>query len=177
MAKGKKDKKAQKGKGAAEGDEPKSGGSKKLLIIIIILVVLLLAMGGAGAWFFLSSSGASTPQTTESGPPEPAKSDAVYIEFEDFTVNLDHDHRRFIQVGLSVLTYYPETEKAFFNYMPQLRSRMILLIGSQNYHEVRSEEVRMAFRQKVLEEIRVVFEENGVKVDIDNVFFTKFVMQ
>lgn len=172
MAKGKKEK-----KGKAK-DEQKPAGSKKLIIILIALIVLLLAGGGAAAWFFILSPAESKTTTAEEAPKEPEKGDAVYVSFgKDFTVNLSGPQRRFLQVGVSVLVYFEEAEDALTDYMPQLRSNLILLFGNKTHEDVRSEQGRIELRAEVLAEIRKVLAENEQAVEIENVFFTKFVSQ
>ena len=171
-----KDKKGKKGKND-DADEEKSGGSKKLIIIIIAVAVLLLGGGGAAVWFFVLAPAEPTA-AVEEAPKKPKKGDPIYVSFgKDFTVNLDGPQRRFLQVGISVLVYFDEAEDSLNDYMPQLRSNLILLFGSKGYEDIRSTEGRIELRAEVLAEIRKVLKENEQDVELESVFFTKFVSQ
>jgi flagellar FliL protein len=102
------------------------------------------------------------------------------VEFDpDFTVNLsDGDNTRFLQIALAALTYYDDTEEALKNHMPQLRSSLITLFGSQAGDDLSTLEGKEQLRAAALAEITRVLESIGEDdVRIGQIFFTKFIVQ
>jgi flagellar protein FliL len=189
---------------AAESDaakakqEPaaKKGGSK--LLIIIAAAVVALGAAGGGAWFFMNKGNAdeatadadegehdATDAKSEKGKKgkkgkEVPKLPAIYVEFEPpFVVNFDAKGvMRFLQVSIQVLTRDHETSELIKQHEPKIRNNMLLLLGSQTYDTISTVEGKETLRKQALETIsKVVGDEGGKTKEVEDLYFTSFVMQ
>lgn len=165
---------------AAEDGEEEGGGGKKKLIIIIAGVVLLLILGGGGAYFMMSGDDAEEgAETSEEVVEVVPKGDPVYIEVKPaFTVNLDPDDPvGFLQVGIQILTYYEEVGEELNTHMPLIKNNLFTMFGEQKSQDLRSAEGKEKLQKQVLETVQAVIDKYGSGGEVDNVFFTDFVMQ
>jgi flagellar protein FliL len=151
--------------------------SKKRLIIIIVGALLLVGIAVGVGMMFLGGNDAETDEAAveETGP---TKGDAVYFEFKPFTVNLSADDTvGFLQVQIQVLTYYDEVAAQLEKHTPLIRNNLTLLFAQQKSIDLRTPEGKQDLQKKVLETIQGVINKYGKGGEVDNVFFTNFVMQ
>ena len=168
-----------KKKPEAETETEEGGGGKKKLILIIVAALVLVGAGVGGALMFMGGDDAAenTEAAAETAP-EPEKSDPVYVEFKPFTVNLDpEDPVGFLQVSLQVLTYYPTVAEQVEKHKPLIRNNLTLLFGQQKSADLRSPEGKTELQKKAKETVQQVIDTYGEGGEVDNVFFTTFVMQ
>ena len=115
---------------------PKPAKSKKLLIIGAV-VALLLVIAGVAAFLLMSSRGA----VDEDGQEVDAKSSAVsatptFLPLETMVVNLaDPGGERFVQVGITLELRDAKTAASVKEYMPSIRSGILLLLSQRNSDE------------------------------------------
>ncbi len=169
-----------KKKPEAEAENEEGAGGKKKLIVIIVAAVVLIGVGVGGALMFMGGGdeAADSAQAESEAPPEPEKGDPTYIELKPFTVNLDpEDPVGFLQVSLNILTYYPAVAEQVEKHKPLIRNNLTLLFGQQKSADLRSPEGKTELQNKAKETIQQVIDKYGEGGEIDNVFFTTFVMQ
>lgn len=180
------------------------GGSKKKLLIIIAAAVVALGAAGGGAWFFMNK-GHSDEATAdadegehdakdakkEKGKDKKSKKDkkgkaaepkapAIYVEFQPpLVVNFDAKGvMRFLQVGMQVLTRDHDTSEMVKLHDPKIRNNMLLLLGSQTYDTISTMEGKEGLRKKALEIVtKIVDDEGGEGKNVEDLYFTSFVMQ
>lgn len=181
------------------------GGSKKKLLIIIAAAVLVLGAGGGGAWFFMHKSAAGEEATADAdegdhadakdtkkekgkskskkdkkGKAAEPKAPAIYVEFQPpLVVNFDAKGvMRFLQVGMQVLTRDHDTSEMVKLHDPKIRNNMLLLLGSQTYDTISTMEGKEGLRKKALEIVtKIVDDEGGEGKNVEDLYFTSFVMQ
>ena len=160
-----------------EPEEEAKGGGKKKLIIIIVGALLLVGVGVGVALMFLGGDKSeATAEVVEEVKPE--KGDPTYIELKAFTVNLGADDPvGFLQVQINVLTYFSEVAEDIETHKPLIRNNLTLLFGGQKSADIRSPEGKTELQKKVKESIQGVVEKYGSGGEIENIFFTNFVMQ
>ncbi len=137
---------------ASEGEaKPKS---KKLLLILIGTLVFGAA-GGAG-WYFTKDS-----QPTVEAQAEPVQ--AKFIALEPFTVNLQRETGdQFLQVGLTLkivepdMKAMPSMEEKIKLVMPEIRSRLLLLLSSKYPSALAPAEGKKKLAQEIIAEINSV---------------------
>jgi flagellar FliL protein len=128
----------------AEGAAPKSN---KLLIIIIGVLVLIIA-GGAGWWFMFGSKGGHA----EEKPKVEAPKEPKFIPLEAFTVNLQREAAdQFLQITMSLKVLDPELEVKVKAMLPEIRSKINLLLSSKKSSEILTSEGK----RKLSSEIKV----------------------
>ncbi len=157
-------------------EEPKGG--KKKLIIMIVCVLLLVGIS-VGVTIMLIGGSSEPVATAEVVEPEkPVKEEPTYVELKPFTVNLSPDDPvGFLQVKISVLTYFSAVADEIEENKPLIRNNLSLLFGEQKSADLRSQEGKQTLQKKVKDSVQQVINTYGSGGEIDNIYFTTFVMQ
>jgi flagellar FliL protein len=135
--------------GAATDAAAKPKNKKKLVFIII--GVLLLAGGGGAFWYF--TKGSHHAEEAKVLPPLPPK----FVALEPFTVNLQHEGgEQFLQIGLTLKFTQPELEEKIKLHMPEIRSRLLLLLSSKHAAELNPSEGKKRLAQEIIAETSTV---------------------
>ncbi|MGP9764802.1 flagellar basal body-associated protein FliL [Halomonas sp. AOP13-D3-9] len=155
----------------------KSGGSKKLLWIMIILV--LLSSAGAAAAIYMvmdqrddGSEDAEIQQTMERESP-------IFMRIEPFTVNLADDSygSRLLYTGLTLRVGDEESKAILEEHMPQVRSRLLMLLSGKQADELTSSEGKQQLARAIVDRLSVPLTENQPPLDLREVLFTEFIVQ
>ncbi|MDX2462949.1 MAG: flagellar basal body-associated FliL family protein [Porticoccus sp.] len=154
------------------------GGMKK----IIIIVVALLIVGGAAA-FFLMAGDSSDAMTDEANAEteqvvEEEEQDPIYHELvKDFVVTFEgEDGIRYLQLSLQVMSYQQEVIDRVDANMPAVRNGLIMLIGGQNYEDLKTNEGKEVLRKAILDSVQKAARLKANQ-RLEDVLFTGFVLQ
>lgn len=168
---------ATKAAAKASTPEPAESKPKSRLPIILIALVIVLAGGGAGAWFFMGQKAADHKQAAhearkETPPP-------VFLPLESFTVNLQPGDggEQFLQTNLTLQVADQAQADLLKAYMPNVRSRLLLLLSSKKPAEVLSVDGKNKLTQEILEIFKEPLMPGGPKAGVKNVLYTSFVVQ
>ena len=151
-------------------------GRKRSIWLILLIIVALAATGAAGAaWWLLNQKNAATAEQEAPPPPEP-----VFMALDTFTVklvNADNDPDRVLYVGFTLRLPDEATRARFTNYLPEVRSRLLLLLSCQDAIALANEQGK----QKLIEQIKQVLspplvpgQPNQVVTDV---LFTAFILR
>jgi flagellar FliL protein len=158
--------------------EQAGGKSKKKLFIIIGVVVLLLAIGGGAAVFLL---GGSEPEGEEGDAAEVEETAAPpqYFAIEPaLVVNFEDSRRvRFLQLKVEVMARDNAAIEAVQLHLPVIRNNLNLLYSQQDPAVIATREGKETLQQQTLTEIQKILDEQGAEANIEQVYFTSFVMQ
>lgn len=103
--------------------------------------------------------------------------EVAYLSLKpSFVVNITGG-ARFARVDIQVMTNYEEQLESIKLHTPALRHELLLLLSEQNGKALKTTEGREAFRQKALEAVQIVIEEQTGIASIDDLFFTSFFVQ
>ena len=139
---------------AAADAAPKPAKKKKLIIIIGAVVLLLVMAGGAAAWVM-----ASRKALDEDGQEVDAKSSAVaavptFLPMENMVVNLaDPGGERFAQVGITLELRDAKTAEMVKQYMPSIRSGILLLLSQRHSDELLTREGKEKLATDIAREV------------------------
>ena len=151
-----------------------SGGSKKLLWVMIILVLLSSAGAAAAIYLVLDQrdSGEAQQQTVELTPP-------VFTHIEPFTVNLADDRygSRLLYTGITLRVGNEQSKAIIEEHMPQVRSRLLILLSGKQANELTSTEGKEELAQAIISRLNVPLTENQPPLDLREVLFTEFIVQ
>ena len=156
-----------------KGEEVPKKSKKPLIIIAAVVVVLALA--GGGAWFFLKGDPGEDAEKAK------AKASAVqaipvYIAIDTLTVNLK-DSRQYLQLTISLQLKNGEDQSLIKLYMPQVRTRALIILSNKKPEDVISAEGKLA----LLEELKTItekpFTDKLEPIEILDVSFTSFIIQ
>jgi flagellar FliL protein len=128
-------------------EAPAAPKKKSSLLLIIGLVVLLIVASGAGTWWFLTHSEADEDEDVRSEP-------AIFLPLEQFTVNLQpEDGQQFLQTAMTLRVSDQDVADAIKTQMPEVRSRILLLLSSKKPSEVTSTEGKNRLIEEILREV------------------------
>jgi len=160
----------------AEEEKSEEGQKKSKLPLIIIAAVVVLALAGGGAWFFLK--GDSSGEVDEKAKAKASAIEAipVYMAIDTLTVNLK-DSRQYLQLTISLQLKNTEDSGLIKLYMPQVRTRALIILSNKKPEDVISAEGKLA----LLEELKTItekpFTEKLDPIEILDVSFTSFIIQ
>ena len=144
---------------------PKKKRSKWLLIAPALVVVL--AAAGAGAWYWLRPAPAGDHAATAKEPPKPKPADTkppIFVALEAFTVNLQPeagDH--LLQTTFSLKVADTAIEQALKQQMPDIRSRLLLLLSSKRPSELSSIAGKQQLAGQIASEVNHVLNPEAAK--------------
>ncbi|MFT3931527.1 MAG: flagellar basal body-associated FliL family protein [Spongiibacteraceae bacterium] len=178
---------------AAKAVEAAARKKKMIMLGVIGLVLLLLA--GGGTWFALGmlKDKGEEPVAAEGGEhaPAEAKKDehakeehgkekkSVYDVLEpSFLANYQVDGRtHYLQVSLAVMAREEDGVAAVKKHMPLVRNRIVMLLSGEAFEQLQTDEGRTQLQQKLLKAIQEIMQKETGKPQIEQVYFTTFVMQ
>lgn len=145
---------------------------RKKLLLIAAVALAVLGSGGAGAWYFTQqNSGAHAAK------PEPAKL-PVFVNLEPFTVNLQPDSgEQYLQVALTLQVTDEAQTEIIKLHMPQVRSRLLLLLSSKKASEISTVEGKNHLASEIIAQVKQPFTPKTAPQNVSGVFFTSFVIQ
>jgi flagellar protein FliL len=162
-------------KGAGE-EKPHGGGNKLLILVILLLVVLIGGLGGVGYMVFsghspFGGSAAATQHDTK-------KSDAppVFSKLDTFVVNLSGPSGALLQVDMQAELSDADAQKRLTDYMPKVRSAVILLLSAKSPEELATSEGKLKLKTQVKQVINGAMDSGGDE-PVKNVLFTSFIIQ
>jgi flagellar FliL protein len=177
-----------------EKTEAEEGGKKKFKLptlspkakLIVVIVAGLLFLGGVvgGTLYALGVFGDSEEEVVEEVVVEEVeqkdlKPPAMYFPIKPaFIVNFQSRGRqRFLQVEVSVMTREQDVFSALQQHLPLVKNKLVMLFSGEVYEELQTNEGRELMRQKALEAVQSILQQEIGKPGIEQVLFTNFVMQ
>ena len=168
----------------AAAAEPKKS---KMMVIIIAVVVAMSAAAGGAYWLGSKKDADTESAATEDGKSaaKDAKSakpkgPAIYVEFDPpFVANFEaRGQTRFLQVTVQALTRDPATAEMIKQHDPVIRNDLLLMFSNQSYETISTREGKDALRAQALEAVaKVINDEGGDGKNVEQLYFTSFVMQ
>ena len=146
--------------------------------VLIGLVVALLLVTAGGTWFFLkgSATDVDTPAAKEVSKVLP-KPQIMSLN-PSFVVNLLNERgTRFLQVDIEVMSREDGVMSRVDDYQVIIRHELIMMFSSLTKDQINSIEGRKQIQQRVVDTINAVLEKETGKGGVEEVYFTKFVMQ
>jgi len=155
----------------------KAGGGKGKLIVILV-VVLIVAGAAAGAGFMLAGHSNEAGAAAPHQPPPAKKSDAppVFAKLETFVVNLSGGNTSLLQVDIQLELSDAEAQKKLTDYMPKVRSAVILLLSAKSPQEIATPQGKQKLREQIKQVINGALEA-GAEEPVKSVLFTSFIVQ
>lgn len=165
-----------------EGEAP---AKKSKTLLIIIIAVLALAGGGGGAYFFLKGDSGDELATADGEGEEEAEEEEempatpYYFSLNPpFVVNFVGKGRtKFLQVNIEGLTRNPTVKEDITTHLPQIRNNIVFILSSKRHQDLVTAEGKEALRKQLLEEMRSILVKETGNGDIEDIYFTSFVIQ
>ncbi len=172
----------------AEGGEEtaeKKGGNKLIVILLAALIVVILAVGAVVATLLLTGgddkpAGDGEEAAEQSEEPEKPKGPPVTVSLGDpITVNLSKPNdANVLQVQLDLVTRDPKVEKLIKSQRSRIVNDVMLALSDVDSAELRTRKGKEELQKTLTDDINRVLEENGdFEAPVENVYFTKLLMQ
>ncbi|MTI50208.1 MAG: flagellar basal body-associated protein FliL [Alcanivorax sp.] len=152
--------------------------SSKLGWLIALMVILLVALVAINMYLLLSDDSDDDNEAEKVEQVE-APRPVLYVKLEPFTVNLQGElcGQRLLYVGLSLQVADTETESYLLEHMPQLRSRMLMLLSGQSSQTVATQQGKEQLKTEILELFAQPRDNGQPELQVDDVLFTEFIVQ
>ncbi|WP_345060237.1 flagellar basal body-associated FliL family protein [Acidovorax lacteus] len=125
-----------------------------MLIIIIAVLVLVLAGGGAAAFLLMGKKNAEDEEGAAPARKEAPKVAPTFLPMENMVVNLaDPGGDRFAQIGITVEVADAKTADQVKQYMPSIRSGVLLLVSQRTSAELLQREGKEKLAHDILREV------------------------
>ncbi|MBP2167159.1 flagellar FliL protein [Erwinia toletana] len=160
-------------------DNAKAKSRKRSIMIPLLLVVTLAACsaGGYAVWRMMHKPADTADAAAEKQEPPAAP---IFLALDTFTVNLvnaDNDPDRVLYVGFTLRVPDDETRRRMNDYLPEVRSRLLLLLSRQNAAALANEQGK----QDLMTQIKQVLAPPLVKGQppqvVNDVLFTAFILR
>jgi|UniRef100_UPI000D375536 flagellar FliL protein len=160
---------------AVPAAQPASKRSSKLLIGLAV-VVGLVAVGGA-AYTFVPRFMTASSSAPEAAKPPPAEK-PIFLALEPLTVNLQSEGRpRFLQIGMALRVPDEHTKAQIVEYMPELRSRLLLLLSNRTPDSLVTPEDKAKLAEEIRKTLNGPLAPQQPALGITSVSFNTFVVQ
>ncbi|MDM0104355.1 flagellar basal body-associated protein FliL [Variovorax sp. J22R24] len=158
----------------ANGATAPAPRSSKLLIGLLV-GVSLIAAAAVGYVFVIGPKAAHT--TTEAAKPVvPEK--PIFVTLEPLTVNLQGEGRgKFLHIGMSLKVRDEPAKAQIVEFMPELRSRVLLLLSNRLPESLVSTEDKSKLAEEIRTELNRPLADNLPSQGIASVSFNTFVVQ
>ncbi len=139
-----------------------------------IALLALVGAAAAGGWFYWKRPADKEPHAEEqkAATPQPP----VFHSLDPFTVNLNGDGL-FLQTALTLQLGSQKDVDNLKVYLPQVRSRLLMLISAKTGEEISSTEGKQQLVEEIMTSVRQPFAPGLPEIQISNVFITSFVIQ
>lgn len=154
------------------------GGNKLMIIVIALLLLVLIAVGGLAAYMFTSLHAPAGDAHAEQAAEKPKKKEGppIFEKLDTFVVNLAGSSGNMLQVDMQAELADEETKKKFTEYMPKIRSALILLLSSKSPEELATPEGKVKLKAQVKKIINESMDA-GDEEPVENILFTAFIIQ
>jgi flagellar FliL protein len=185
---------------APESQVPAKKAMNPLVLVLIASLVTASTVGG-GVYFALASKVDSAAAAAEAADEEEGgevastaakkkakgkkgkeqkKDPALYVKLDPpFVVNFEAKGiMRFLQIAVEVMTRDNATVDLLRQHDPLIRNNLLMLFSNQDFQKINSVEGREALRVEALKAIgEALKSEGGKPKDVEQLYFTSFVMQ
>lgn len=154
------------------------GGSK--LLVILFSILFAAAAAGGGVYYFVGGKSADPQEDGADGERKAKEAPAIYVKFDPpFVVNFESSGLvRFLQISIEIMTRDPATAELIAQHDPRLRNDLLLLLGSQTYDKISTREGKEQLQQEARDEVaKIIVSEGGAAKNVEQLYFTSFVMQ
>jgi len=147
------------------------------MLLVGLLIVLLAVASSIAVFFYLDARGNSEATTVVDDTPAEAPV-PIFVTIQPFTVNLQSDYGdRLLYVGLSLRVDDEKTSELLTQHMPEVRSRLLMLLSGKSAEELIKPEGKVQLKQQILGLFDKPITTPQPTLSIDDVLFSDFIVQ
>lgn len=143
-----------------------------------VWILLILIIAGAGGGFYGWKYYQQQESLTESKPTPPPM--PVFMPLDTFTVNLisdGEDADRVLYIGLTLRLPDEATRKRMNDYLPEMRSRLLMLLSRQHAATLASEQGKTQLMADIKTVLMPPIAPGQPKQIVSDVLFTAFILR
>ncbi|EHG7614204.1 flagellar basal body-associated protein FliL [Citrobacter sedlakii] len=145
--------------------------SKRSIWIPLLVIITLAACATAGYSYWRMQQ---KPTTTANEPPPPPA--PVFFALDTFTVNLG-DADRVLYIGVTLRLKDEATRARLNEYLPEVRSRLLLLFSRQDAAVLSTEDGKQKLIAAIKETLSPPLVAGQPKQDVTDVLYTAFILR
>ncbi|CAM3728409.1 flagellar basal body-associated protein FliL [Xenorhabdus thuongxuanensis] len=143
------------------------------MILLVLIAVLGVAFGGYSWWVMSQPANNSSKKTKVIDAP-------VFMTLEPFTVNLidNEDHfDRVLHVGITLRLADEKIRQRFHEYLPEVRSRMLLLLSRQEATDLAKDDGKKHLVTDIKQILHPTLIPGEPDQEVTDVLFTTFILR
>lgn len=159
-------------------DTDNGKGARMRRVVLLIAVLIAVSVVAVAGYFFKDAVYDLFPAEIDRG--KEAVDNRSYVTLEPpFVVNLRHEFReRLLRVSVALLVRDKEVATLLEKNQPMVRNGILLVIAAQDPKVLLTAEGKAGLQAALLSEVRKMQNNlTGAPSDIEDLFFTDFVMQ
>ncbi|RWR03918.1 flagellar basal body-associated protein FliL [[Pantoea] beijingensis] len=159
-------------------DNAQATGRKRSLMLPVLLLVTLAACSVAGYAIWKMTKGNADEKSALSVTPPPLA--PVFFVLDTFTVNLvneDNDPDRVLYVGFTLRLPDEETRRRMSDYLPEVRSRLLLLLSRQHAMTLANDQGKQALITAIKQALTAPLIAGQPPQVVNDVLFTAFILR
>lgn len=155
-----------------------STGTRKPWWLLGILVILFSMGSSVGVFYFMDNRTDGSSQAAADSEPQKAPA-PVFVEVKPFTVNIPSRQydQRLLYIGVSLKVGNEETRDLLVEHMPQVRSRLLMLLSSQQAEDLATSEGKEALTHQIIALFERPLTDPQPTLAINDVLYTEFIVQ
>ncbi|ANI82446.1 MULTISPECIES: flagellar basal body-associated protein FliL [Kosakonia] len=146
---------------------------RKRSIWIPLLVLITLAACATAGYSYWRMQQKPAANAKAEAPPPPAP---VFFALDTFTVNLG-DADRVLYVGITLRLRDDATRARLSEYLPEVRSRLLLLFSRQSAQQLATDEGKQALATAIKETLATPLVPGQPKQEVTDVLYTAFILR
>lgn len=158
-------------------DSAKSRSGKRKLLILMLVIVALIACGAAGYTVWKRMKAPADPAAAAKLQPPAVP---VFFALDTFTVNLinpDNDPDRVLYVGFTLRLPDEDTRRRLNDYLPEVRSRLLLLLSRQTMASLNNEQGKQQLVAQIKQVLAPPLVQGQPQQVVTDVLFTAFILR
>ncbi|HGM5489935.1 TPA: flagellar basal body-associated protein FliL [Serratia fonticola] len=156
---------------------PTAAKKKRPILVILLVLIALGASGAAGySWWLMQQHKEGQPAEAKKLPP-PAP---VFMPLDTFTVNLvtpDNNPDRVLYIGLTLRLPDEETRRQLNDFLPEVRSRLLMLLSRQAADQLANEQGKQQLVAQIKDVLSPPLVAGQPKQVVSDVLFTAFILR
>ncbi|CAI0781476.1 flagellar basal body-associated protein FliL [Serratia liquefaciens] len=150
---------------------------KRSLLVILLVLITLVACGAAGySWWQLKQHQEGAQPVAKELP----AAAPVFMPLDTFTVNLltpDNNPDRVLYIGLTLRLPDESTRRQLNDFLPEVRSRLLMLLSRQEAGQLSSEQGKQQLVAQIKDVLSPPLVKGQPKQVVSDVLFTAFILR
>ena len=132
----------------------------------LIILSLTLAVSVIISWWPIEALSEDAPEKAQYVKITPA-----------ITTNYLSSKLKYVQADVAIKVRGNSSVSAIESHIPRIKHKLILILSRQEYEGVSTQDGRTIIKEIALEEINNIMDEEGLTPNIDEVLFTRFIVE